>query len=661
MAQEPNAVETNKGTNNAKEQTSKKKRPFVNKKRQNTKGENKPQNGGEHNTNEHRSNQSHKPKQKQQNQQKQAQKDPNKQNFNALAKDCMSKNEKIHFDRLNTHSKFGDANKSIKIVALGGLDNIGGNMTVFETEKSAVVVDVGLSFPSDDMHGVDILIPDFSYLKTIKHKLKAILITHAHEDHIGALAYLFKEIQVPIYASPLPLAMIGAKFDEHGLKAEKSYFRFVQKRRPIKIDDFEIEWIHMTHSVIDASSLAITTPAGTIIHTGDFKIDNTPIDGYPVDYHRLAYYGERGVLALFSDSTNSFKKDFTKSESVVGKTFDELFSKTKERVIMSTFSSNIHRVYQAITSAKKYGRRVAVIGRSMDKNLNLAMELGYIKIDKKDIIDASEASKLPGSEVLIVTTGSQGEQQSALFRMSINEHRHIKLKPTDTIIISAKAIPGNEHSVSTIINQILKTGAKVAYQEFSEIHVSGHASQEEQKIMIRLIKPKFFIPAHGEYQHIQKHAKTAKKCGIDEKRIIILDDGDPIELSQKGYKKLKKVKSGKIFIDNQINKQIDHAIVYDRQNLANDGIIMIILQIDKQNLKLIQDPKVMSYGLVGPTKEKLLASELEETINSFVHGLNDAQLVNTKHLENSLRQVVKKHIFRKIKKYPIIVPTLYIQ
>lgn len=586
---------------------------------------------------------------------------PKGQGWHNNARDAMAANKRIHTQRLNASSKFGDPNKSVKIVPLGGLDQIGGNMTVIETENSAIIVDVGLSFPNDDMHGVDILVPDFSYIKQIKNKIEAIVITHAHEDHIGAVPYIFREIQVPIYGSPLPLAMIGAKFDEHGLAKEKSKFRYIEKRKQLKIGEFEVEWIHMTHSVIDASSLAITTEAGTLLHTGDFKIDHLPIDGFPLDYHRLAYYGERGVLALFSDSTNSYKEGSTKSESVVGKTFDNLFANTKGRVIMSTFSSNIHRIYQAITSAKKYGRKVAIIGRSMDKNLNLAMELDYIRVDKKMIIDAHEAGKLPDKDVLVITTGSQGEPQSALFRMSINEHRHIKLKPTDTVVISAKAIPGNENSVSTIINQILKNGAKIAYQEFSEIHVSGHAAQEEQRLMLRLIKPKYFIPAHGEYQHLLKHGKTGIESGVLEKNVIYLDDGDVLELSQKSYKKHKKVRSGKVFIDNQMNKQIDHAIVYDRQNLANDGIIMLILQIDKQESKILGEPKVTSYGLVGNNKEKELARELEGIIENFVNNIKPAQFSNPKGLENSLRQALKKHIFRKLKKYPIIVPTVYLQ
>ncbi|MDT3328567.1 ribonuclease J, partial [Campylobacter coli] len=343
----------------------------------------------------------------------------------------------------------------------------------------------------------------------IKDKIRGIVITHAHEDHIGAVPYFFKEFQFPIYATPLALGMISNKFEEHGLKAERKWFRPVEKRRVYEIGEFDIEWIHITHSIIDASALAIKTKAGTIIHTGDFKIDQTPIDGYPTDLGRLAHYGEEGVLCLLSDSTNSYKEGYTKSESSVGPTFDQIFARTKGRVIMSTFSSNIHRVYQAITYGLKYGRKVCVIGRSMERNLYTTMELGYIKLDRKIFIDADEVSKYKDNEVLIVTTGSQGETMSALYRMATDEHKFIKIKPSDQIIISAKAIPGNEASVSAVLDYLLKAGAKVAYQEFSEIHVSGHASIEEQKLMLTLVKPKFFLPVHGEYNHINKHKETA--------------------------------------------------------------------------------------------------------------------------------------------------------
>ncbi|MDR0746371.1 MAG: ribonuclease J [Helicobacteraceae bacterium] len=576
-------------------------------------------------------------------------------------RDAITANKKSHEERLGCYMNFGSKEKSIRFAPLGGLDQIGGNIAVFETEKSAIIVDVGMSFPTPEMHGVDILIPDFSYLHAIKDKIAGIVITHAHEDHIGAVPYLFKELQAPLYGTPLPLAMIGSKFDEHKIIAHKNFFRFVEKRKPVKIGDFEVEWIHMTHSVIDACSLAITTEAGTVIHTGDFKLDNSPIDGFPPDYHRLAYYGERGVLALFSDSTNSFNLGMTKSESIVGKTFDDLFSKAKGRVIMSTFSSNSHRIAQAIDSARKFGRKVAVIGRSMEKNLSLAMELEYVKFDQKIFIDAHEVAKMPDSEVLVITTGSQGENQAALFRMSINEHRHIHIKPTDTIVISAKAIPGNEASISTVVNQIAKSGATIAYQEFSEIHVSGHAAQEEQKMMIRLIKPRFFIPVHGECQHLLKHKETAISCGIPERNIAVIEDGEQIDISAQGIRKIRGVRCGKTFIDNQINREVESDVVYDRQNLAKEGIIVLIMQIDKKEQKLSTKPSVMSYGLVAQKRERAFNKELEGVLDSFVRGIRPEEYGNMKMIENNLRQAMKKHIFRSLKRYPIIVPNIFVQ
>ncbi|EAJ4484621.1 ribonuclease J, partial [Campylobacter coli] len=491
----------------------------------------------------------------------------------ALA-ECIEANRVSHENRLHPLKYNNSSEHKIRITPLGGLGEIGGNISVFETNKDAIIVDIGMSFPDGTMHGVDIIIPDFDYVRKIKDKIRGIVITHAHEDHIGAVPYFFKEFQFPIYATPLALGMISNKFEEHGLKAERKWFRPVEKRRVYEIGEFDIEWIHITHSIIDASALAIKTKAGTIIHTGDFKIDQTPIDGYPTDLGRLAHYGEEGVLCLLSDSTNSYKEGYTKSESSVGPTFDQIFARTKGRVIMSTFSSNIHRVYQAITYGLKYGRKVCVIGRSMERNLYTTMELGYIKLDRKIFIDADEVSKYKDNEVLIVTTGSQGETMSALYRMATDEHKFIKIKPSDQIIISAKAIPGNEASVSAVLDYLLKAGAKVAYQEFSEIHVSGHASIEEQKLMLTLVKPKFFLPVHGEYNHINKHKETAIKCGIPEKNIYLMSDGDQVELCQKYVKRIKTVKTGKVFVDNQINKQIADDVVIDRQKLADSGIVV---------------------------------------------------------------------------------------
>ena len=574
-------------------------------------------------------------------------------------KKAIEANRAIQEKRLYPLKNANRSDSKIRITPLGGLGEIGSNMTVFETENSAIIVDVGMSFPNENMLGVDLVIPDFSYVRKIKEKIKAIFITHAHEDHIGALPYFFKEFNYPIYATPLTLGMISNKFEEHELKAERNFFRPIQKRKIYQAGDFGVEFIHITHSIIDSSALAITTKAGTIIHTGDFKIDHTPIDGYPTDLHRLAYYGEKGVLLLMSDSTNSHREGITKSEISVGKTFDAIFSQSKGRVIMSTFSSNLHRVYQAIERAVKFGRKVCVIGRSMERNLFTAMELGYIQIDKKIFIDADQVSKFPDNEILIITTGSQGETMSALYRMATDEHKYVKIKPGDQIIISAKAIPGNESSVSTVLNYLLKSGASVAYQDFSEIHVSGHASIEDQKLMLRLIKPKFFLPVHGEYNHIAKHKETAMSCGIEERNIYLMNDGDQVEICEKYLKRIKTVKTGKVFIDNQVNKQISDDIVKHRQNLADAGMVVIIAQIDK-NAKLLTQARVVSYGLVSDKQNQIFAKDVEDVIVQFLANIKDEILVDHWTLETKIRQAVRKHIFRKLKKYPTIVPVIYL-
>ncbi|WP_394909029.1 ribonuclease J [uncultured Helicobacter sp.] len=588
-------------------------------------------------------------------------KNPNEKDNLSLHKDLrrgVEANTKIQRESLNAHTKLNlNTKASVRITPLGGLGEIGGNITVIETQNSAIIIDVGMSFPDESMHGVDILIPDFSYIHAIKDKIAGVIITHAHEDHIGAVPYLYKQLQFPLYGTPLPLGMIGSKFDEHGLKKYRSYFKIVQKRQPIKIGEFEIEWINITHSVIDASALAIKTEAGTIIHTGDFKIDHTPIDNMPTDLHRLAHYGEEGVMLLLSDSTNSHRSGTTPSEASVGPTFDTLFKQANGRVIMSTFSSNIHRVYQAINYGRLYNRKVAVIGRSMEKNLEIARELGYIEIPQNIFIEAHEVEKYPDNEILIVTTGSQGETMSALYRMATDEHRHIKIKPSDMVIISAKAIPGNEGSVSTVLNFLMKAGARVAYQDFSEIHVSGHAAQEEQKLMLRLIKPKFFLPVHGEYNHIAKHKETAIKCGVLEKNIFLMEDGDQIEVNPNYMRKVRSVKNGKIFIDNQINRQVDMDIVDDRQTLANDGIVIVSMQVSKE--RKILNSKISSYGLVANKEDKGFEKEMTEILELVVKNYKKEHF-NAKTIEQEIQGAFRKHIFKKVKKYPTIEAMVYV-
>jgi len=575
-------------------------------------------------------------------------------------KSFVVKNQEAHKQRLNPHYKLDLNSKAkVRITPLGGLGEIGGNIAVFETEKEAILIDVGMSFPDEEMHGVDILIPDFSYIREIKDKIVGIIITHAHEDHIGAVPYLFREMQFPIYGTPLPLAMIGNKFDEHHLKEFRRYFNPVEKRKIYKIgNDFEIEWMHMTHSILDSSSIAITTDAGTIIHTGDFKIDHTPVDGYTADLHRLAYYGDKGVLCLLSDSTNSHNPNPTPSELSVAPALDRVFSKAEGRVILSTFSSNIHRVYQAIQYGIKYGRKVCVIGRSMERNIEVALQYDYIRFPKNIFIDADEVGRMNDKEVLIVTTGSQGEANSALFRMSIGEHRHVKIKPTDLIVLSSRAIPGNEGSISQMLNHLQKCGAKVAMDK--DIHVSGHASIEEQKLMLRLVNPKFFLPVHGEYNHVMKHKETGMLCGVPERNILLMTDGEQIEVAPKYMRKVKTVKTGKTYIDNQNNYEIEDDIVLDRQKLATDGIVMIVAQVSEQTGKMIDKPKVTTFGIVADKRDKAFAKEMEDIIENFLINMKPGLIGNPKTLEGDLRQVVRKHIYRKMKKYPLIVPHIFI-
>lgn len=570
-------------------------------------------------------------------------------------------NQEGHKQRLNPHYKLDlNSREKIRITPLGGLGEIGGNITVFETQNEAILIDVGMSFPDSEMHGVDILVPDFTYIKEIKDKIKAVIITHAHEDHIGAMPYLYKEMQFPIYGTSLPLAMIGAKFDEHHIREHRRHFVPVEKRKIYEIgNDFKIEWMHMTHSIVDSSSLAITTDAGTIIHTGDFKIDLTPVDGYTPDLHRLAYYGEKGVLCLLSDSTNSYNSAYTPSELSVAPALDRVFSKAEGRVLLSTFSSNIHRVFQAIQYGIKYGRKVCIIGRSMERNMEVAMQYDYIRLPKNAFVQPEDLSHMNDKDILIVTTGSQGEPSSALFRMSIGEHRHVKIKPTDLIILSSRAIPGNEASISAMMNHLNRAGAKVSSDR--DIHVSGHASIEEQKLMLRLVNPKFFLPIHGEYNHVMKHKETAMICGIPERNIYIMDDGDTIEVAPKYMKKVKTVRTGKTYIDNQHNSKIEDDIVIDRQKLATDGVVVLVAQVDKQNSTMLSKPNVTSFGLVSDKQDKAFASEMEGVLEQFLANVKHGLLENSKALENDLRAVVRKHIYRKMKKYPLIVPHVLVQ
>ncbi|CAA6813964.1 MAG: Zn-dependent hydrolase, RNA-metabolising [uncultured Sulfurovum sp.] len=572
----------------------------------------------------------------------------------------LAENEAMNDARMNPWKQINMDNKNkVRFTPLGGLGEIGGNMAVMEDDECAFVIDVGMSFPDETMHGVDILVPDFSYLHAIKDKIVAVIITHAHEDHIGAVPYLFKELQFPIWGTPLALAMIENKFQEHGLIENVKLFNYVTKRTQYDIGTFKLEWMHNTHSIIDACSLAIESKVGTFIHTADFKVDHTPIDNQTMDLQRFAHYGAKGVLCLFSDSTNSHNPGYTKSEAVVGKTFDTLFDLAKGRVLMSTFSSNTHRVYQAMERGIAAGRKICVIGRSMERNIETTRRLGYVDLADKHFIDAHEVQKYPEDQVLIVTTGSQGEAMAALSRMAANEHRHVRLKPSDTIIISAHAIPGNEGSVSSLMNKLVKAGVTVRYKDFENIHVSGHASQGEQQLILRLIQPKFFLPVHGEYNHIYKHSKTAIDCGVDPRNILLMSDGDQIEIATKYLKKVKTVKTGKSYIDNQNNKEIKHDVVEDRQKLASDGIVNIAMQLNKETKKLIGKAVISSSGLVPEKEGKRFAHEIENIIDTFLINAEEKQTASPKIIQENISSIVRKFVVRTKRRYPIITPVIF--
>ena len=665
---------TNTNTNRAKPNTQRKPNPNKKPNPNNTPNGNvhdKEVNGNkkpQHNNNTNKNNQNKKPNpnakagnRPNNNKNKSRGRKKNVTTVNDVMRASIEENARVKEATMNPWKQIDIASKGkIRFTPLGGLGEIGGNMAVLETDTTAIVIDVGMSFPDETMHGVDILVPDFSYLHTIKNKIKAIIITHGHEDHIGAMPYLFKELKFPIYATPLALAMIENKFNEHGLSADTKYFNFVTLRKQYDIGDFKVEWLHNTHSIIDACSLAVETPAGTIIHTADFKIDHTPVDGYTMDLHRYAYYGAKGVLCLFSDSTNSHNPGYTKSETVVGRTFDTLFDLAKGRVIMSTFSSNVHRIYQAMERGVKHGRKICVIGRSMERNVETNRALGFVDIEDKHFIEVHEVPKYSENEILIVTTGSQGETMAALNRMATDEHRHIKLKPSDTVIISASAIPGNEGSVSKLMNLLVKAGVTVRYKEFADIHVSGHAGQEEQKLILRLVQPKFFLPVHGEYNHIAKHAQTAVSCGVDKRNILLMSDGDQVEITPKFIKKVKTVKTGKTYIDNQNNMTIENDVVLDRQKLAEDGIVTVVAQIAQSDQKMVGKPVISTHGLVPDKEDKKFAKEIEVMIETMLLNMKPEALKDHKHIENEIRGSIRKHVVRTKKRYPLIIPTIFI-
>jgi ribonuclease J len=542
------------------------------------------------------------------------------------------------------------------VIPLGGVEEIGINMTVIEYNNDIIVIDAGLMFPDEDMLGVDFVIPDFSYLINNKEKVKGVILTHGHEDHTGALPFLIKEINVPVYGTPLTLGLVREKLKEHNL--EHAELVSVKPRDIIQIGVFSIEFVRVTHSIVDGVGLGITTPAGLIVHTGDFKLDPTPVDGQLMDFRKFSEYGERGTLLMLSDSTNAEKGGFTYSEKEVRRAFEDIFTNTNGRIIIATFASNIHRIQQAIDVAVKYGRKVILCGKSIVSNAQIALDLGYLKIPKDIWLKLEDLKNLPDDEVVIITTGSQGEPMSVLSRIATDEHKVIKIKEGDTVILSAKMIPGNERSIGRIINHLFRLGANVIYEKVSEVHVSGHASKEELKLMLNLIRPKYFMPVHGEYRHLVYHSKLARKLDIPKENVFILRNGDILEISDTGATKNGRADSGRIFIDGKGIGDVEEMVLRDRLRLAHDGIVIILLGIEKLTGNIISGPDIISRGFVFEDVSHDVIQNVRELLSKTIKEVDKELLSDPSLLKAKLRSTLKKYLRDKMDRRPMIMPII---
>ena len=544
----------------------------------------------------------------------------------------------------------------VKIIPLGGLLEIGKNITVFEYENEMIIVDCGLAFPEDDMLGVDLVIPDVSYLERNKEKIKGMVITHGHEDHIGAIPYFLKQINVPIYATKLTAGLIRNKLEEHKL-LRSTKLKIVNQGDKINLGKMKIEFIRSCHSIPDSVALAIHTPAGIIVHTGDFKIDYTPIDNERMDFGRLAELGNKGVLALLSDSTNSERKGYTMSESTVGEVFDKLFLNCSKRIVVATFASNIHRIQQIVNSAVKYNRKVSVCGRSMINVINTAMELGYIDVPDNTFIDIDMIKDYTDDQLVILTTGSQGEAMSALTRMASGEHRKVEITPNDLIIISANPIPGNEKYVSKVIDDLMQIGAEVVYSSLADIHVSGHACQEEQKLMLSLIRPKYFLPVHGEYRQLMAHAKTAVSVGIPPENIFIMNNGRVMEISENSAKMVGTVQSGRVLVDGLGVGDVGSIVLRDRQHLSQDGLIIVVITMD-QNGEVVSGPEIISRGFVYVRESENLMDDVKKTVQRELDKCANKGIKDWSGIKSNLKDGLRDYIFAKTKRNPMILPII---
>lgn len=546
---------------------------------------------------------------------------------------------------------------SLSIIPLGGLGEIGLNMMVFEYGDDIIIVDAGLMFPEEEMLGVDIVIPDITYLKERKDKIRGIIITHGHEDHIGALPYIIREINVPIYATPLTIGLIKGKLKEHKLD-EASELISVKPRQIIELGCFSVEFIRVTHSIVDGVGLGITTPVGRIVHTGDFKLDQTPVDGELLDFHKFSEYGDKGTLALLSDSTNSEREGYTLSEKEVGKAIERVFGAAKKRIILATFASNIHRIQQVIDAAVKFDRKVILNGRSIINNAQVALDLGYLKMPEKTWIKLDEMKNYSPDKIAIITTGSQGEPMSSLARMAVNEHKDVQIEEGDTVVLSSRVIPGNEKAISRIINHLFRRGANVIYEDVSDIHVSGHASQEEQKLMMCLVRPKFFVPIHGEYRHLIYHARLAETLGISKDNIFILEDGDVLELNEDAAVKKEKVQAGRVFVDGKVIGDVGNIVLRDRMRLGTDGIIVVFVGIEKMTGKVVTGPDIVTRGFVFEEESQELIEEMKRVVSDLLGQLEQELMADWVLVKTKVRNTLKKSLIKKMDRKPMIIPII---
>ena len=545
----------------------------------------------------------------------------------------------------------------IKIIPLGGLSEIGKNLTAIEFKDDIVVIDCGLRFPDEDMFGIDVVIPDVSYLIKNIEKVRGIFLTHGHDDHIGALPYVLRQLNVPVYGTKLTLGIVETKLKEHGLLGKIDLIT-VKPKDIIKLNTVSVEFIKTNHSIADSVAIAIHTPLGVVLHTGDFKIDYTPIDGEMADFARFAELGRKGVLVMMADSTNVEKQGYTMSERAVGESFMKIFDKAQGRIIVATFASNIHRIQQIIHAAEEHGRKVAVSGRSIENIIQVAMELGYLEAKDGTILSVDQVLKYPDNKIVVMITGNQGEPMSALSRIAISEHRKMNIIEGDTVVIPASPIPGNEKTVSRVVNQLFKKGAEVIYESLSDVHISGHACQEELKLMQTLVKPKFFIPVHGEYRHLKQHTELACKLGLPEKNFVIAENGDVVEVTRNYIKKSGTVISGQVFVDGLGVGDVGHIVLRDRKHLSQDGILTVVVTIEKETGTVIAGPDIISRGFVYVRESEGLMDEARDIVKEVLRDCEEKNITDWATLKANMRDQLREFLYDKTKRKPMILPII---